>query len=176
MSRTQKIALMALVLSSVVGFGLIGAAFAQTNQPNGATAAFEKLKTLAGRWEADTKISTATATMEVVSGGKAVIEHISIQGKHDMITVYYVDHNRLLLTHYCDSGTQPRMSASGIDAKTNSIDFHFLDITNLASADSMHMHDVVIDFAGPNQIAEHWTMYEGGKSGRTETFDYHRVN
>jgi hypothetical protein len=134
------------------------------------------LKSLAGRWEADTKIGTATATYEVVSGGKAMMEHISIQGKHDMITVYYVDHNRLLLTHYCDTGTQPRMQASGINATTNSIDFHFVDITNLASIDTTHMHDLAIDFTGPDKIAEHWTMFEGGKSGRTETFDYHRVN
>jgi hypothetical protein len=176
MSRAQRIAVMAFVLSSVVCVGLIGTSFAQTSEPNGATVAFEKLKMLAGRWEAGTKIGTASATYEVVSGGKAVVEHISIQGKHDMITVYYVDHDRLLLTHYCDSGTQPRMRSSGINATTNSIDFHFVDITNLASADAMHMHDVVIDFTGPNQIAEHWTMFEGGKSGRTETFDYHRVN
>jgi hypothetical protein len=176
MSRTQKIALMALILSSVVCFGVMSAAFAQTNEPNGASVAFEKLKTLSGRWEADTIIGTATATYEVVSGGKAVIEHIGIQGKHDMITVYYVDHDRLLLTHYCDSGNQPRMQASGINTKTNSIDFHFVDITNLPSADAMHMHDVVINFTGPNEIAEHWTMFQDGKSGRTETFNYHRVN
>lgn len=176
MSRTRKIALMALILSSVVCFGLIGTAFAQAQEPNGAAIAFERLKSLAGRWEADTKIGTAVTTYEVVSGGKAVLEHISFVGKHDMITVYYVDHNRLLLTHYCDSGTQPRMSASGINARTNSIDFHFVDITNLPAADAMHMHDVVINFNGPNEIAEHWTMFENGKSGRTETFDYHRVN
>jgi hypothetical protein len=176
MSRTQKIAVMALILLAVVCLGLLRAASAQTNEPTNATVAFEKLKMLAGHWEASTKIGTATATYEVVSGGTAVLEHLSIQGQHDMISVYYVDQNRVLLTHYCDRGNRPRMQASGLDATTNSIDFHFLDVTNLAEPDAMYMHEVVINFNGPNEIAEHWKMFQDGKAGRTETFDYHRAN
>jgi hypothetical protein len=176
MSITQKITVLTLILSSVVCLGLLRAASAQTNEPTNATVALEKLNTLAGRWEASTTIGTAIATYEVVSGGTAVLEDLSIPGQHNMIAVYYVDQNRVLLTHDCDRGNQPRMQASGLDATTNSIDFHFLDVTNLAEPDAMHMHEVVINFNGPNEIAEHWTMFQDGKAGRTETFDYHRAN
>ena len=176
MSRTQRLGVLALALSSVVCFGMLRGAFAQANEPNNAAPAFEKLKSLAGHWEAATKIGTARATYEVVSGGNAVLEHLNVAGKHAMITVYHLDHNRVLLTHYCDSGSQPRMQASGINAKTNSIDFHFVDVTNLAAADAMHMHDVVIKLNGPNDIAENWTMFQDGKTGRTETFEFRRVN
>lgn len=80
------------------------------------------------------------------------------------------------LTHDCDSGNQPRMQASGFDTKTNSIDFHFLDVTNLLGPNAMHMHGAVIQFDGPNEIAENWTLFEDGKVGRTEKFDFRRAN
>jgi hypothetical protein len=176
MGRTERIGVLALLISSLVCCGMLRGAFAQTNEPNYAASAFEKLKSLAGRWEAETKIGTATATYEVVSGGNAVLEHLSVAGKHDMITVYHLDHNRVLLTHYCDSGSQPRMQASGINAKTNSIEFHFVDVTNLAAAEAMHMHDLVLKLGGPNQLTENWTMFQDGKTGPTESFEFRRVN
>lgn len=95
---------------------------------------------------------------------------------HEMITVYYIDGNRLLLTHYCEAGDQPRRQANSFDSKTNVIDFQFLDVTNLPNPDGGHMHHAVITFHGPSEVDEDWTFYQGGKSRFTVPFVYHRVD
>jgi len=48
-----------------------------------------------------------------------------------MISVYHLDGDRLILTHYCEVGNQPRMQATSFDPKSNEIDFNFLDATNM---------------------------------------------
>ena len=65
-----------------------------------------------------------------------------IKGKEDMITMFNLDGDRLLMTHYCACGNQPRMVASASpDGKT--ITFDFLDATNLATPDAGHMNRLV---------------------------------
>ena len=49
-----------------------------------------------------------------------------------VLTVFHLDGDRLILTHYCMAGNQPRMQATSYDAKKGEIRFQFLDATNLA--------------------------------------------
>ena len=177
MSKHHRISLMALTLAIAVCFGFTGAAFTQTpKDPANATLAFDKLKTLAGRWEATTDKGKASATFQLVSGGNTLLERMNMPGEQEMITAYYLDGDRLLLTHYCEAGNQPRLQADAFDSKTNAIDFHFLDATNLPNPDAGHMHHVVIKFTGPSALAEDWTFYQGGKPGFTVPLLYHRVD
>jgi hypothetical protein len=175
MNRNRKITLMALTLTAVFGFW--STAFTQTQKdPANAAQAFDKLKTLAGRWEATTEKGKASASFQVVSGGTALLERTDMPGEKEMITVYHLDGNRLLLTHYCEEGNQPRMQAASFDPKTNEIDFSFLDATNLASPEAGHMHHAVLKLHGPNELAENWTFNQGGKPAFTVPVLYHRVD
>ncbi|MFZ0820241.1 MAG: hypothetical protein WAM91_09235 [Candidatus Acidiferrales bacterium] len=177
MNTIRRRSRLALALAIAVGFGLAGAAAPQTpKDPANAALAFDKLKTLTGRWEAMSEKGKASAAYQVVSNGTAILEHVIIPGEAEMITVYYLDGNRLLLTHFCEAGNQPRLQAGGFDPKTNSIDFQFLDATNLASPDTGHMHHVVIKFRGPSEMVEEWTWYQGGKPGFTVPLVYHRID
>jgi len=74
-----------------------------------AAAMFARIKSLAGQWEAQVNGGKAEITYEVIAGGSAVMERESAEGMPPMLTVYYLDGNRLLLTHYCMAGNQPRM-------------------------------------------------------------------
>jgi hypothetical protein len=177
MNKTRRICLMTLTLTMAMGLGFARTSFAQTaKDPANAALAFAKLKTLEGKWEATTDKGKVTTTYQLVSGGTALLERMAIGTSHEMITVYYIDGNRLLLRHYCDAGNQPRMQADSFDSKTNAIDFQFLDATNLANPDAGHMHHAVITFHGPNEVDEDWTFYQGGKPGFTVPFVYHRVD
>ncbi len=169
--------ILAIALAAAVSFALAGAAAPQISKdPANAALAFEKLKTLAGSWEAISEKGKASATYQVVSNGTALLEHVKVPGEAEMITVYYLDGNRLLLTHFCEAGNQPRLQAGAFDSKTNAIDFQFLDVTNLASPETGHMHHVVIRFTGPKEMVEEWTWYQGGKPGFTVPLVYHRVD
>jgi hypothetical protein len=170
-SRLAKIAVaIAVCLASA------NAAFAQNDASSSAnaSAAFSKLKALAGHWEATTSKGKASATYQLVSGGTALLENTSMPGETEMISVYYLDGDRLLLTHYCEAGNQPRLQADGIDA-ANAIDFRFVDATNLANPGVGHMHHVVIKFQGANEVAQDWTFYKDGKPGFNVPIDWHRV-
>lgn len=169
-----------LALGLAIGISLVapGAALAQNQKgnPSNAAQAFEKLKTLVGRWEAKTDKGTAYATYQLISGGTVLLERMEMGPDHEMITAYYVDGNRLLLTHYCTTGNQPRMQAGSFDPKTNQIDFQFLDATNLPDPNAGHMHNAVFTFRGPSEVSEDWTFYKDGKPGFTVPIDYHRLN
>jgi len=82
---------------------------------------------------------------------------------------FHMDGDRLLLTHYCEAGNQPRMSATASpDGKT--ITFNFLDATNLISPDAGHMHRVVFTFVDANHHTEDWQFLDHGKE-MVEHFD-----
>jgi hypothetical protein len=143
--------------------------------PVDVTAAFARLKTLAGEWEADTKMGKARLSIELIAGGTALVERETIATMPPMLTVYHMDGDRLLLTHYCMAGNQPRMQARAFNAGTGEIDFAFLDATNLKPG-AGHMHDAKIRIASDRELVSHWTFFEKGQPKETEMFRYIRVN
>ena len=95
-----------------------------------------------------------------------------IQGEEDMITMFHLDGDRLLLTHYCGAGNQPRMKATASpDGKT--ITFDFVDATNLASPQIGHMHRVIFSFPDADHHTEEWIFLQDGKEAR-ERFELQR--
>lgn len=102
-------------------------ALAQTD----AQKAFAAIKNMPGTWEQKMPTGdTLQVTFKVVSGGSAVMSEIL--GKEDMISLFHMDGpNRLLLTHYCSAGNQPRMQAS-VAPNGKTITFNFVDATNLS--------------------------------------------
>src|SRR5262245_12866207 len=82
----------------------------------GASAAFERLKSLAGTWKGTGGHGDAqepmTVTYKVTSGGSVVLETVAQGTEHEMITIYYLDGEDLVLTHYCALGNQPHMKAA----------------------------------------------------------------
>jgi hypothetical protein len=96
-----------------------------------------------------------------------------IHSHEKMISMFYMDGpNRLMLTHYCNDGTQPRMTASASpDGKT--ITFDFLDATNLATPDAGHYQRIVFTMLDANHHTEDWTFNDHGKDMK-EFFDLQR--
>ncbi len=132
---------------------------------------FEELKALDGTWEGKTPDGqTAEVIYRVTSNGSALLSEI--KGKEDMITMFHLDGERLLMTHYCGAGNQPRMVASASpDGKT--FTFAFLDATNLATPDAAHMHRLVISMPDANHHTEEWVFTDHGKEMK-EVFDLRR--
>jgi len=96
-NKHNRSALLALTLAIAVCMGSMGTTSAQSPKGSAnAAPAFDKLKTLVGRWEANTEKGKATATFESVSGGSALLERVNIHGE-ETITIYYLDGDRLRL-------------------------------------------------------------------------------
>jgi hypothetical protein len=132
---------------------------------------FEDLKALDGTWEGTVKNGQPVEVdYRVTSNGSALMSEI--KGKEDMISMFHLDGERLLMTHYCSAGNQPRMVASASpDGKT--FTFTFLDATNVATPDGAHMHRLVISMPDANHHTEEWVYNDHGKEQK-EVFDLWR--
>jgi len=86
--------------------------------------------------------------------------------------MFHLDGDRLLLTHYCSAGNQPRMKAS-LAPDGKSISFDFVDATNLSSPEAGHMNRVVFAIPDANHHSEEWTFLDHGKQMK-ETFALER--
>jgi hypothetical protein len=142
-------------------------------------AAFAQLKSLAGNWESKTaKGGTAHIRYEVVSGGSAVVEHFDsddLGPGNAMVTVYYLDGDRLQLTHYCMAHNQPHMQAESFDNASGELRFAFVNATGLSGPEAGHMHNATFRFIDAEHFSTDWQFYEGGKPKFNEAVQYTRV-
>jgi hypothetical protein len=142
-----------------------------------AQAQFEQLKKLAGEWSGkaghDGAEFDATVTYRVTSAGSTVMETLFGGTDHEMITMYHLNNDSLILTHYCALGNQPRMKAA-ISDDPKKMAFKFLDGTNLNPTKDPHMHEATIELVDNNHIRSAWTSYNEGKPMSTAKFDLKR--
>jgi len=148
---------------------LTSAAFAES----GSETAFSKLKSLEGNWSGKTSEGQPVQTIyRVTSGGSALMGEI--QTKEDMISMFHMDGNRLLMTNYCGAGNQPRMMATASpDGKT--ITFNYLDATNLLSSQPGHMERMVVTIIDANHYTEEWDLATNSGPKMHERFDMQRT-
>ena len=160
------------IFAAVVLMSLSAAAFAQSD----AQKSFDKLKTLAGTW--DGRVTTnppqpdmgdgaaSQISLRVTSRGNALVHEMKAAGTPDdptrydhPVTMFYLDNDHLLLTHYCDAGNRPRMMArTSPDGKT--VEFDFLDVAG--GTQYGHMHHVVFTLIDANHHTEDWTFIMPG--------------
>ena len=138
---------------------------------NDSQRAFEKMKSLEGTWVSKTpEGKSAQVTFRTTSNGSALMSEI--EGEYDMITMFHMDGDRLLMTHYCGAGNQPRMKGT-LSPDGKSITFNFVDATNLASPEVGHMHRVTFTMPDANHHTEQWVFLDHGKE-MSETFELTR--
>jgi hypothetical protein len=146
--------------------------FAAEPSTQPAADAFEKMKSLAGEWKGkDEKGEDAGATFELDAGNSVLMEKMHMH----MITMYTLDNDRVLLTHYCAAQNQPRMTASALADDGKTLSFKFLDGTGMKSKNDGHMHALKINFVDADHIAEEWTFQADGKDQFTGKIKLERV-
>jgi hypothetical protein len=126
----------ALLICLVVTTGH-GTSVAQTTShpsnaaaPSDAQKMFEKMKSLAGSWQGTIMNISIHVTIRLASSGTTILHEAHTGGgrppDHE-ITMFYVDGDRLLATHYCDGGNRARLEGKmSPDGKTS--EFNLLDV------------------------------------------------
>lgn len=162
-----------LVVPVVLSLSLL-APLAATEVPSAAS--FEKIKSLAGEWRGVSgKGKKVRLSYETIAGGTAVLETFGWEGSEQtMSTVYHLDGDRLVLTHYCVSNNQPRMQAQA-GGEPGVLRFEFLDATNLKSSADGHMHKALLRIHDQDHIGNAWTYFQDGKEAFTESGEYERI-
>lgn len=129
-----------------------------------AEAGFKKLAALAGDWQGkDEEGKPVTTNFKVVAGNTAVLETFSPSTPEEMLTVYTVDQDSLVLAHYCPTKNQPRMRARPAAGEIKQLAFSFEGAGNLPSLSIGHEHKLLMEFTDANHIVEHWTWQKAGK-------------
>jgi len=137
--------------------------------------AYDKMITLVGSWQGTVnengKPLDTHARFKLVSDGSALASWLDEDTPHEMITMFHMDGNNLMATHYCAAHNQPRMVLmTGGDP--NRLVFKFKDGTNV-QPDAGHMQQVAFIFDGANHHIEEWTYLQNGKEDTTR-FDFKR--
>ena len=112
MKQLLNVALLCLVLAMGITPTLVAGGLT-------AQEGFEQLKGLAGTWEGEPEGEGAEAEAEtkeagvvkheiqVSAAGTVVMETMAPGTDHEMINMYHLDGEDLVLTHYCAGGNQP---------------------------------------------------------------------
>jgi hypothetical protein len=139
--------------------------------------AWEKMKSLVGKWEGTMVHGQETMPVSIsytlVSSGTSLQESLSTPDGHDMVTMYHPDGSRVLMTHYCSEGNQPRMKSESAAVEPKKLAFEFVDVTGLASRDAEHMRKLVVRFDDADHFTQEWTHRKAGRE-ETGVFRYSR--
>jgi len=138
--------------------------------------AFERLKAIEGEWDGrSTKGWEDTNTFQVIAGGSVLMcRSFDSHPNETMVTMYHLDGDELVLTHYCVARNQPRLRATAISPDVSTIELTFRDATNLPSRDKGHMDRVVMTFIDDDHFTSQWTWYQDGKEQWMEKIEYVR--
>ena len=132
-----------------------------------AVSAFEFLKTLAGDWErgsADHEhgSSSRSASFKVTAAGSTVVETLYAGQPTEMVSVFHMDGNQLLLTHYCALKNAPIMKFEKSD-KPGEIKFAFFGGTNFDPKVDTHVHQGVFQIKDTNTVEATFVAFANGK-------------
>ncbi|HKY29237.1 MAG TPA: hypothetical protein VJM12_14960 [Pyrinomonadaceae bacterium] len=88
------------------------------------------MKTLAGSWQGTVMGMSINVTIRAASSGTAILHEATAGGgrppDHE-ITMFYVDGDRLVATHYCDAGNRQRFEGK-VSPDGKSVEFSLLDV------------------------------------------------
>lgn len=178
MKRNVLISSVVVVVACLAALQFGAAAADNNTELSAAAQQFEQMKTLVGDWEGTADMgdqpTPAKSSFRLTAGGSALVETIFPGSPMEMMTVYHLDGDALVLTHYCVLQNQPRMKAKVSDS-AREIEFEFAGAGSLPSLEADHMHEAKYLFKSKDAYQSTWTMYSGGKAAHVGVFELKRV-
>ena len=170
MKRTLLIAVTAIVLI------LPAASFAEANDPEVTTgpqdvvytaeSALEFLKSMSGDWDgtsAENRHGSYPAiNFRVMAAGSTVVETVLQGHPNEMESVFHMDGDDLLLTHYCALQNAPVLRFERSD-EPGLIQFVFHGGTNFDPAVDAHFHEGTFKIVGADTVESTFVVVAGGK-------------
>jgi len=135
---------------------------------------FERLKALVGEWEGKTEGGRVLrVSYRLTAKDTVLIETWTLGPGRESMTVYHLDGPRLVATHYCPIGNQPRLELKP-QAGSDTLVFEFVSGSNLLSPAMARQSRFEIKFQGKDQYWRNETYSSAAYSG-SEGTTYSRV-
>jgi hypothetical protein len=137
-------------------------------------AAFGRLQTLIGDWQGAHDGKETRLKYTLTADGSALMEEFRPGDQAPMVTMFSVDGDRLVATHYCSAGNQPQMATQPIhDPDTGALAFSLVRITGMKTPDDWHNTGLELRLPDAQHLTQHWTWQSNGKTGTTD-FEFTR--
>src|SRR5438046_3474808 len=167
-------------MKSTAVFGMVGMAlFVAASATFGADKtkseeAFDRLAALKGKWSGEQEGIKISLIYTLTANGSALMEEFRPESGAIMITMFTVDGDHLIATHYCSAKNQPQMMTSAITDVQKPLAFSLARITGLKSPDDWHNTGLTMIQEDNDHLTQEWTYQSKEKSGK-RTFRYTRV-
>ncbi|HBL27417.1 MAG TPA: hypothetical protein DD490_11335 [Acidobacteria bacterium] len=134
-------------------------------------AAFEAIKKLAGSWKETPRDGMDGETRFRVTAAGHTVEEVMFPGTdHEMVNMYHLIGEELVLTHYCAGGNQPEMKLDTAASKPGDLVFVFTGGANIDPAKDGHIHGARLVIEG-GRLREEWSSWNEGKDAGKMVFD-----
>ena len=130
--------------------------------PYQGSAAFERMKSLAGKWSGESsEMGKMNTEFRLTAGGSVIEERFGAGTPMEMLSTYYDVNGKLVMTHYCMLRNQPRMRVKKSTA--DSLTFELAPTPGLNPAQDKHMHGATYTFVDANHFKLAGVAMENGR-------------
>jgi len=162
------------LFGSVGMMALVVAAAALAADKTKSEEAFDRLASLKGEWKGELSGVKATLIYTLTAEGSALMEEFRPESGGVMITMFTVDGDHLIATHYCTAKNQPQMATSAITDAQKPLAFSLVRITGLKSPDDWHNTGLTVIQEDNDNLTQEWSYQFKGKTGKN-IFRFTRV-
>jgi hypothetical protein len=161
--NTLLIAFAACALLPSCQTGMSNHAACSAMPPYKGSAAFERMKSLVGKWSAESpEMGKMNTEFRLIAGDSVIEEHFAKGTPMEMLSTYYDVNGKLTMTHYCMLRNQPRMKLA--KSTENSLTFDLAPTPGLNPSKDKHMHGATYTFIDANHFRLAGVAWENGKA------------
>ncbi len=137
-------------------------------------AAFRQLRSLVGDWQGVYEGTPIKVRYTVTADGSALMLVEQPGDSAAMVTMFTVDGDHLIATHYCSARNQPQMVTGTPGNLENSITFSLVRVTGLKTPEDWHNTGLTVRQDDADHLTHQWTYVYKGTSG-TRVFHFARL-
>jgi len=136
--------------------------------------AFDRLASLQGEWQGQIDGLNTTLIYTLTANGSALMEECRPAKRPEMITMFTIDGDHLIATHYCSAKNQPQMKTPPIIDVHKPLVFSLVRVTGLKSPDDFHNTGLTVIQEDNDHLTQEWSYEHNGKIGQN-IFRFTRV-
>jgi hypothetical protein len=124
--------------------------------------AFETIKTLIGSWQgAPREGKPHSVTYRFTANDSVIVETWTLGPTRESMTLYSVDGDRLIATHYCPQGNQPRLQWKP-GSRIGQLRFELVGGSNLHARGALHQQAFWLTIHSPTSFTRSETYVPNG--------------
>lgn len=151
----------------IVAIVVVGAPATPAAEPSPSSLVFEHLASLVGAWKVVQAGTEIQVSYTLTADGSVLMEEFRPEKGAMMVTMFSVDGDRLIATHYCSARNQPQMATATItEPRAKSLAFSLVRVTGLKSPDDWHNTGLVVTLDDSDRFTQEWTYQHQGITGK----------